>query len=109
MLKQKKFKTIVIAAIVGIALLIVAGMAVSSLGRDEGSHTVHPAEGGEWDFGASAGRTWSNFLHDRPHSASVQGHKFVDSGCVRGGDWARAEAPSKWIPVGRNEQSKALC
>ncbi|MDO4631273.1 MAG: lactococcin 972 family bacteriocin [Corynebacterium sp.] len=76
--------------------------------RDEGAHSVTPPEGGTWEYGASGGITWSNFKNDQPHSASVQGHTFVDSGCVENG-WARVQAPTKWITVFKNEQYIAMC
>lgn len=91
------------------ALVILGGGAAFTLGGEEGSHSVHPAEGGTWDYGASGGRTWSNFQNDKPHSASVRGHTFVDTGCVKGGEWARAETASRWVSILRNEQDKKLC
>lgn len=101
-------KKVIGAIVVGIIAIGGGGIALTS-GGEEGSHTVTPKEGGQWDYGASAGRTWSSFLNDAPHSASVQGHSFVDSGCVKGGDWARAEAPSKWLTISDNEQNISLC
>lgn len=92
-----------------VAAIFCGGVAVSITGGEEGSHSVAPEEGGEWDYGASAGRTWSNFLNDDAHQASVQGHEFVDSGCVRGEAWARAETSSRWISILNNEQHKNLC
>lgn len=103
---KKKTKLRVLAAVAGVVVLV--GVA-TTVGGDVESTTVHPAEGGEWDYGASGGRTWSNFFHDAPHSASVRGHEYVDTGCVRGGEWARAQAPQRWIAILGNEQDKALC
>ncbi|WP_448854194.1 lactococcin 972 family bacteriocin [Corynebacterium frankenforstense] len=95
---------------VGCATAIAAGLAcVPQSGSDEERHTVHPQEGGEWDFGSSAGRTWSNFLHQESHASTVRGHAFVDTGCVHGGDWARARAPPRWIPGIPDAQDKRLC
>lgn len=101
---NKKF-----AAALAAVVLVGGGVAATMIGGDDGPYTVHPAEGGEWDHGASAGRTWSHFQNDRSHSASVQGHTFVDSGCVSGGGWARAEAKSRWISALGNEQNMAVC
>lgn len=60
---------------------------------------AEPRDGGEWDHGNSGGRVWSNYWHPKAaHGASVQGHTYVDSGCVAPGLWARAQAKSKWTP-----------
>lgn len=102
---SKKFIAIVIAAIVVIAALFFLFFS----GGEQGSHSVTPAEGGTWDYGSSAGRTWSNFHNEKPHSAWVRGHAFVDSGCTAGGDWARATTGSHWVSAFKDTQGIELC
>lgn len=92
-----------------VVMVLGAGTYCVTAGGEEGSHSITPPEGGTWDYGASGGRTWSNFQHDRPHHASVTGHRYEDSGCVRGGDWARAQTDSRWISVLGNTQEKGWC
>lgn len=103
--QSKKFIAIVVAAIMVIAAIFLLFFA----GNEQGTHTVTPSEGGTWDYGSSAGRAWSNFHHDKPHRAWVQGHTFVDSGCIAGGDWARATAGSHWVSVFKDTQGIELC
>lgn len=91
------------------AVLVCGGGYLAFGGSDEGAYTIQPAEGGEWDYGSSGGRTWSNFRHEAPHSTSVQGHEFVDSGCVAGNSWARVQAPSRWLAALGDQQDKSLC
>lgn len=79
------------------------------LRAQEDAVTETPPEGGEWSYGANGGRVWSSFLHSGPHGTTVRGHEFVDSGCVDGKVWARAHAPTKWVPVTKNEHDKRLC
>lgn len=95
--------------ILTVVLIIAGGIAVTTIGSEQGSHSVTPEEGGEWDYGASGGRTWSNFRHEKPHHSTVKGHEFVDSGCAKPGQWARVEAPSRWISILGDEQDKGLC
>lgn len=102
-------KTVAWSVVGAVVVVLGAGTYCMTAGGEEGSFSVHPPEGGTWDYGASAGRTWSNFQNDRPHSSSVTGHTYVDSGCVRAGDWARAQTSSRWITVLGNTQDKALC
>ena len=97
-----------VALVVATVIVLGGGWAFIAKG-EEGAHEVVPEIGGQWAYGASGGRTWSNFLHEQPHGASVQGHTFVDSGCVPGGRWARAEAPVKWVPLLPNDQDIRLC
>lgn len=92
-----------------VAVVLLGGVVATTVGGDVEPATVHPAEGGEWDYGATAGRTWSNFQHDSSHSATVHGHEFVDTGCVQGGTWARAQAPQRWISILGNQQNKSVC
>lgn len=92
-----------------VALILVIGGVLAITGGKDFSESVIPAEGGRWDYGSSAGRTWSNFLNDKPHSASVQGHEFHDTGCIKGETWARAQTGSKWIGILGDEQEKQLC
>lgn len=98
-------------AIVAVAIAAMGALGVSAVvfGHDEGSHTVQPAIGGKWDFGASGGLTWSNYIVDKPHSASVHGHTYMDTGCVAPNTYARARAEAKWIGILQNEQDIALC
>ncbi len=91
------------------AVIVAGGVVATTAGGDVEPTNVHPLEGGEWDYGANAGRTWSNFKHEQLHSASVHGHEFVDSGCVAGGTWARAQASQRWISILGNQQDRALC
>ncbi len=104
-MKAKKIAAVVVAMVV----IIGGGGYASAERKNIGSHTITPPEGGEWDYGASGGRTWSNFLHDKRHATSVHGHEFHDSGCVKGGQWARAQASQRWMPFARDEQSRRLC
>ncbi len=97
------------SGIVGAVILTCGGGYMVFGGSEQGSHTVHPVEGGEWDYGSSSGRTWSNFQHEKSHSASTQGHEFVDSGCVAGHSWARAEAQSRWLSALGDKQNKSVC
>lgn len=97
------------ASLAGSVVLLCGGGYLVFGGSEQGAHTIHPTDGGEWDFGSSGGRTWSNYLHDKSHSASVQGHEFRDSGCIASGSWARAEAPSRWLSALGDEQDKKVC
>lgn len=55
-----------------------------------------PRDGGDWIYGVGGGRVWSNYWHPQAnHGSSVQGMRFVDSGCQGPHVWARANAPSK--------------
>ncbi|AWB83463.1 lactococcin 972 family bacteriocin [Corynebacterium liangguodongii] len=77
-------------ATAGVAILLsMAGMAAA---------VAEPKDGGDWDHGSSGGRVWSNYWHPSVnHGASVQGLRYVDSGCQPAGTWARAQAPSNPI------------
>ncbi|WP_420830320.1 lactococcin 972 family bacteriocin [Corynebacterium uropygiale] len=64
-----------------------------------GVASAEAVAGGEWDHGNSGGRVWSNFFHPTAaHGSSVQGHQYVDSGCVAPNVWARAQSHSKYLP-----------
>lgn len=103
--KKTRLICVAIAVFAAVGFL---GAWLNARGED-GALSEVPSVGGQWDHGASAGRTWSNFLHEKPHSASVQGHQFVDSGCVAGGEWAHVETRSKWVPLTHNQQGFSLC
>ncbi|QDZ42496.1 lactococcin 972 family bacteriocin [Corynebacterium sp. sy039] len=94
---------------VGAGALIIAGAGALTIGGEVVPTTINPAEGGEWSYGASGGRTWSYFQHEKSHSASVQGHDYVDTGCLDGRTWARAQTHSRWISILGNEQDKEVC
>ncbi|WP_448854191.1 lactococcin 972 family bacteriocin [Corynebacterium frankenforstense] len=69
-----------------------------------------PADGGDWDHGNSGERVWSNYWHPNvTHGSSVQGHEYVDSGCVAPNIWARAQAHSKYVPWGRDGAYYRFC
>lgn len=82
--------------------LFASGMvALLIAGASAGAAVAEPRDGGDWDHGSSGGRVWSNYWHPtNAHGSSVQGHTFVDSGCVGADVWARAQAKSKFLPWG---------
>ncbi|WP_082121429.1 lactococcin 972 family bacteriocin [Corynebacterium uterequi] len=90
-------------------LLAGGGIVATTYNPQGGSFSEAPAEGGQWEHGSSAGRTWSHFLHDQSHGARIKGREDVDSGCVPGGEWARAQGPSRILVILGDEQEYYLC
>ena len=79
------------------ALSIVASVTVA-MSIITGAAYAEPRDGGEWYHGDSGGRVWSHYWHPNfNHGTSVNGYRWVDSGCKGPGLWARAEAPSRWF------------
>jgi hypothetical protein len=73
-----------ITALLTSAVLLVSGVTATAA-------FAVPRDGGDWVQGTSAGRVWSNYWHPGVfHGSSVQGWRYVDSGCQAPNVWARA-------------------
>ncbi len=105
-MKSGKTLATVFAIIALVALATFGLFATGILGSTPSETKAH--DGGEWTYGASAGRAFSQYMHpDEWHRAGVKSRAQEWSDCVAPGEVARVTAAQSLI--GRNKFYAEKC